>query len=101
MKNTLPNGWDVTEIINLCTITTGKRDVNEGNPQGQYHFFTCAQEIYKIDKYEFDGKAILVAGNGFFNVKYYEGKFNAYQRTYVLQNFKINEKYLFFYITRS
>ncbi len=101
MKEGLHNGWDVTDLENLCTIATGKRDVNEGNPNGVYPFFTCAQGIYKIDEYEFDGKAILVAGNGFFNVKYFEGKFNAYQRTYVLQNFPINEKYLYWYINHS
>ncbi|WP_418886754.1 restriction endonuclease subunit S, partial [Filifactor alocis] len=36
------------------------------------------------DEYSFEGNAILVAGNGDFNVKFYNGKFEAYQRTYVL-----------------
>ena len=101
MSEMLPKGWNTTELENLCSIRTGKLDVNAGNPNGKYFFFTCAQEIYRIDKYAFEGKAILVAGNGFFNAKYYDGKFNAYQRTYVLQNFPINERYLFFYISYS
>lgn len=40
------------------------------------------------DCYSFDGNAILVAGNGDFNVKFYNGKFEAYQRTYVLIPFE-------------
>jgi type I restriction enzyme S subunit len=99
MENNLPKGWDLSNINTVCSITTGKRDVNEGNPDGQYPFFTCAQDIFKINNYEFDGEAILVAGNGFFNVKYYNGKFNAYQRTYILQDFQIISKYLYYYIS--
>ena len=98
MNEDLPIKWTATNLFQLCTITTGKRDVNEGNPNGRYPFFTCAQKVYKTDTYEFEGKAILIAGNGFFNVKYYDGKFNAYQRTYVLQDFSINPKYLYRYI---
>jgi len=98
MSEGLPKGWNLTDLENLCTIETGKKDVNEGNPNGKYPFFTCAQEVHKIDNYVFDGKALLIAGNGFFNVKHYEGKFDAYQRTYVLQNFKINDRYLYWYI---
>jgi type I restriction enzyme S subunit len=54
---------------------------------GEYPFFTCSRKIFSINKYAFDCKAVLLAGNnasGDFNVKYYEGKFNAYQRTYVI-----------------
>ncbi len=99
MENSLPQGWAKASIGTISSITTGKRDVNEGNPQGQYPFFTCAQDVSRIDNYEFEGQAILVAGNGFFNVKFYEGKFNAYQRTYVLQDFKVLPKYLYYYIS--
>lgn len=71
----------------LVNITTGKLDSNAMVEGGDYPFFTCSREIFKINNYAFDGKAILLAGNnasGDFNVKYYEGKFNAYQRTYVI-----------------
>lgn len=58
-------------------------------PDGKYKFFTCSKEDYLIDNYAFDCEAILVAGNGEVGyTKYYKGKFNAYQRTYVLYNFK-------------
>ena len=66
---------------------TGKLDSNAMVEDGQYPFFTCAKEVYRIDKYAFDQEALLLAGNnaaGKYDVKYYKGKFNAYQRTYVL-----------------
>lgn len=70
-----------------CTrIRTGKLDANAAVSGGRYPFFTCAVEPLWIDTPAFDGKAVLVAGNGDLNVKYYEGKFNAYQRTYVIQS---------------
>jgi type I restriction enzyme S subunit len=93
--------WVEVALENLCTICTGKRDVNEGNSEGKFIFFTCAQDPTKIDFSEFSGEAILIAGNGFFNVKYFDGEFNAYQRTYVLQNFKILSRYLYLYIKFS
>jgi type I restriction enzyme S subunit len=71
----------------LVKITTGKLDANTAVEGGQYPFFTCSREIYAIDNYAFDCEAILLAGNnavGDFNVKHYKGKFNAYQRTYVI-----------------
>ncbi|MBI5675094.1 MAG: restriction endonuclease subunit S [Nitrospirae bacterium] len=86
---------------NLTKITTGKLDVNAGTPDGKYPFFTCAELPYKINEYAFDTEAILIAGNGDLNVKYYQGKFNAYQRTYVIQISKKEElfcKYLFYFM---
>lgn len=52
--------------------------------RGEYPFFSCSQDYAWANDYSFDGSAILVAGNGDFNVKFYRGKFEAYQRTYVL-----------------
>ena len=98
MTEKLPQGWVGTELQNLSSIKTGNKDVNEGDENGKYPFFTCAQSIHRINEFSFEGKALLVAGNGFFNVKYYDGKFDAYQRTYVLQNFKINFLYLYWFI---
>ena len=66
-------------------------DANANNPNGLYPFFTCGKETLSINAYAFDGEAILIAGNGDIgHTKYYNGKFNAYQRTYVLMNFKAN-----------
>lgn len=75
------------KLSNICHIKTGKLDANAAEENGIYPFFTCSKEIFKINTYMFDLEAILLAGNnasGDFNVKLYSGKFNAYQRTYVI-----------------
>ena len=68
----------------LTNIVTGKEDANFSSPNGKYNFFTCSSNTLKCDEYAFNASSILIAGNGEFNVKHYTGKFNAYQRTYVL-----------------
>jgi len=90
-KRVIPEGWEVKKISELLPVLTGKQDANFANKNGEYNFFTCGEEILKCDSFEFEGKSILIAGNGNFNIKLYEGKFNAYQRTYVLM--PKNEKY--------
>ena len=65
-------------------VITGKMNANVSSDKGQYPFFSCSQNIAWTNQYSFEGKAVLVAGNGDFNVKWYDGKFEAYQRTYVL-----------------
>lgn len=70
----------------LTRIRTGKLDANAADEDGAHPFFTCAAEPLRINTPAFDCKAVLVAGNGDLNVKYYEGKFNAYQRTYVIES---------------
>ena len=78
------------EQINLtstCDITTGKLDANAAEDNGQYMYFTCAPEPLRINEFAFDEEAILLAGNnasGNFHCQRYNGKFNAYQRTYVI-----------------
>lgn len=70
----------------LARIRTGKLDANAADDDGLYPFFTCAVSTLRINTPAFDTKAVLVAGNGDLNVKYHEGKFNAYQRTYVIES---------------
>ena len=80
--------WKIQNLGNLCRIRTGKKDVNQGNPEGEFPFFTCAAEHTYSDSYSFDTEALLIAGNGDVgNVSYYKGKFEAYQRTYILSDF--------------
>lgn len=68
----------------LSEITTGREDANFADTNGKYKFFTCSSETLKCNHYAFNSSSILIAGNGEFNVKHFSGKFNAYQRTYVL-----------------
>ena len=90
--------WETVKLGEVCTVKTGKKDVNEGNPEGAYPFFTCAKDNTYSDTYSFDCEAILIAGNGAVGqTSYYEGKFEAYQRTYVLTEFtRILPKFLLF-----
>lgn len=74
------------QLGNYVSIKTGKLDANAASVDGSYPFFTCGTETLKIDRYAFDCEAVLLAGNGEFCVKYYNGKFNAYQRTYVIES---------------
>jgi type I restriction enzyme S subunit len=92
---------------NYVSTRTGKLDANAAIENGAYPFFTCAKEIYAIDNYAFDCEAILLAGNnavGDFNVKHYKGKFNAYQRTYVItiaaEN-RLSYRFLYFQMLKS
>ena len=81
-------GLQTRKLGDLCRIRTGKKDVNQGNPDGEFPFFTCAAEHTFSDSYSFDTEALLIAGNGNVGqVSYYKGKFEAYQRTYVLSDF--------------
>lgn len=75
---------EYTIAQNLATVVTGKEDANFSVPNGKYKFFTCSNTPLLCDEYVFDSSSVLIAGNGDFNVKHYSGKFNAYQRTYVL-----------------
>lgn len=80
----IPNDWRVYKLSDFLPVITGKKNANVSSDKGAYPFFSCSQSISWTNDYSFDGHAILVAGNGDFNVKWYNGKFDAYQRTYVL-----------------
>ena len=92
----LPKGWVDSKYSNHFDLLTGKKDANHSTPDGDYPFFTCGKKIIKSPDFSFDCNAILLAGNGDFNVKYFRGKFQAYQRTYILSPFNSNELFLLF-----
>ncbi|UOD35713.1 restriction endonuclease subunit S [Deferribacteraceae bacterium V6Fe1] len=89
--------WEEVKLGDFFPVTTGKKNANFCTEDGEYPFFTCSQQIFKAPSYSFEGHAILLAGNGDFNVKRYCGKFEAYQRTYVLIPY--NEEYIGFLYT--
>ncbi|TPI05688.1 restriction endonuclease subunit S [Helicobacter pylori] len=93
--------WQRMRLGDICEITTGSLDANEMVHYGKYRFYTCAKEYYFIDKYAFDTEAILISGNGAYvgYVHYYKGKFNAYQRTYVLDNFSEHIIFVKYFLT--
>lgn len=92
----LPENWCWTYFKSISTIQTGRKDANYGSDEGKYPFFTCAAKPIRCHGYSFDCRAILLAGNGDINnISRYNGKFEAYQRTYVV---KIAEPLCFDYI---
>jgi len=105
-KNTeigvIPVEWKIIELGSICHTTTGKLNSNAMVENGQYKFFTCAKEPYLIDEYKFDTEALLISGNGanVGYIHYYNGKFNAYQRTYVLDEFTNNIQYIKYILQR-
>jgi type I restriction enzyme S subunit len=98
------NNWPHVRLQEIVSFKTGKLDSNAAEANGIYPFFTCSPETLRINSYAFDTTAILLAGNnatGVFPVKYHSGKFNCYQRTYVIENIApqaANLSYLYFAI---
>ena len=89
------------KLGSLTSIKTGKLDANAATDGGKYPFFTCSKEPLRINSFAYDCECVLVAGNGDLNVKYYEGKFEAYQRTYIIESIdkdKLLVKYLYFFL---
>ena len=89
------------KIGELTKIKTGKLDANASTEEGKYPFFTCSKEPLRISNYSYDCECVLVAGNGDLNVKYYNGKFDAYQRTYIIEDDssgKLHMPYLYYFM---
>ena len=83
----IPDTWRWVQLGDLCSVVTGRLDANAQKPDGNYAFFTCGREVFKTDTYAFDCDAILLGGNnasGDYKMHRYAGKFNAYQRVYVI-----------------
>lgn len=94
-------GWERKPLSEITSIVTGKKDANFGTKDGKYLFFTCGQEPIKAPSYSFDCNAVILAGNGDFNVKLYRGKFEAYQRTYVFSPYKAEHLYLLYFAIKE
>ena len=91
------------KVGDITKIKTGKLDANASSADGKYPFFTCSKDPLKIDTYSYDCECVLVAGNGDLNVKYYNGKFDAYQRTYIIEddsNGLLYMPYLYYFLER-
>ena len=95
--------WEKKKLGDLCSIKTGKLDANAMVENGDYRFYTCAKDYYRIDQYAFDTEALLISGNGanVGYIHYYKGKFNAYQRTYVLDSFDQDIQYIKYFLDKN
>ena len=80
--------YTTQKLKDISIIRTGKLDSNAAVENGIYPFFTCDPQTLKINTWAYDTEAVLLAGNnasGNYTAKYYRGKFNAYQRTYIIE----------------
>lgn len=101
---TIPEDWDTDYVQNIAHITTGSKDTQDRNNQGEYPFFVRSQTVERINTYSFDGEAVLTAGDGVGTGKvfhYINGKFDAHQRVYRISNFseRINGYFFFLYFS--
>ncbi len=98
----MTNEWKKVTLGSVANFKTGKLDSNAAVEGGKYPFFTCSPETLQIDSYSFDAEAVLLAGNnanGIFPIKYYQGRFDAYQRTYVVtpkNHSTLNTRFLYY-----
>ena len=97
----IPESWEWVRLGVLFQIFTGKKDANFGDENGKYDFFTCSNTPLKSNSYSYDGEFLIMPGNGanIGQVIHYNGKFEAYQRTYLLQAYStINLDYLKYHL---
>ncbi|MFG1419981.1 restriction endonuclease subunit S [Xanthobacter sp. V0B-10] len=83
--------WRTEKLGDIARFKTGKLDSNAAVLDGKYPFFTCSQETLRTNTFSFDTECVLLAGNnaaGIFPLKYFDGKFDAYQRTYIITPLK-------------
>jgi type I restriction enzyme S subunit len=94
-----------SRLEDVVSLKTGKLDSNAAEPGGCFPFFTCSPITLGINSFAFDTEAVILAGNnanGVFSTKHFSGKFNAYQRTYVIEPLdqkRTNCKYLYYVIS--
>lgn len=88
LKREIPAIFEIKTVEDFCDIFTGKKDVNKSLDNGKYKFFSCAPEFRYSNEYLYDGKAILVSGNGSYTGRtiFVNDKFDLYQRTYAIVN---------------
>jgi type I restriction enzyme, S subunit len=96
---------NMVNLGDLTNIYTGKLDANASSENGEYPFFTCAREPLRISTYSYDCECVLIAGNGDLNAKYYQGKFDAYQRTYIVEAYpeiqdKLHLRYVYYFLEK-
>ena len=99
--------YPYVKLKDISLIKTGKLDSNAAVANGKYPFFTCDPHTLSINEWAYDTEAVLLAGNnasGNYTAKYYNGKFNAYQRTYIIESVDqdvLNVRFLAFALTQQ
>lgn len=102
----MPEDWEEKTLDEFCNIFTGKKNANQSNENGKNLFFTCGPTPLKINSFIHDGPAVIIAGNGAYTgrTRFYNGKFDLYQRTYACtlkKDVNVDYIYLLYIIIKS
>lgn len=94
--------WTIKRLKYLCKIQTGSQDTQDAVDEGQYPFYVRSPIVERIDKYVFDGEAVLMAGDGVGAGRifhYVNDKFGCHQRVYIINSLKhVIGKFLYYYM---
>ncbi|GAA8360038.1 restriction endonuclease subunit S [Helicobacter pylori] len=101
LNRLIPNYFEVKTLGELTQLKVGNKNANHSSNQGKYPFFTCSNNPLRYETYQFEGKHIIISGNGNFYVTHYDGKFDAYQRTYVVNPNNPNHYVLIYLFVKS
>ncbi|WQY20090.1 restriction endonuclease subunit S [Helicobacter pylori] len=101
LNRLIPNDFEVKTLGELTQLKVGNKNANHSSNQGKYPFFTCSNDPLRCETYQFEGKHIIISGNGNFYVTHYDGKFDAYQRTYVVNPNNPNHYVLIYLFVKS
>ncbi|WRG94463.1 restriction endonuclease subunit S [Helicobacter pylori] len=101
LNRLIPNDFEVKTLGELTQLKVGNKNANHSSNQGKYPFFTCSNNPLRCETYQFEGKHIIISGNGNFYVTHYDGKFDAYQRTYVVNPNNPNHYILIYLFVKS
>ncbi|GAA9936408.1 hypothetical protein VN0871_04190 [Helicobacter pylori] len=101
LNRLIPNDFEVKTLGELTQLKVGNKNANHSSNKGKYPFFTCSNNPLRCETYQFEGKHIIISGNGNFYVTHYDGKFDAYQRTYVVNPNNPNHYVLIYLFVKS
>ncbi len=101
LNRLIPNDFEVKTLGELTQLKVGNKNANHSSNQGKYPFFTCSNNPLRCETYQFEGKHIIISGNGNFYVTHYDGKFDAYQRIYVVNPNNPNHYVLIYLFVKS
>jgi len=101
-RGEVPEGWITKTLTEIAKVATGKHDANHATEGGRYRFYTCAADFFACDTKRFSGGCIILPGNGanVGEVYYFDGEFDAYQRTYVVSEIDANKRFLLHHLKK-
>ena len=98
----IPKHWNMIRFRFIAKITTGNQDTQNADPDGMYPFYVRSPIVEHCNNYTFEGKGILMAGDGAGAGRVFHlvnGKYAVHQRVYRVYDFKyMNPVLLKFYL---